>query len=139
MEKNISKIKHRIMLYAEYKHLSKRKIYIETGLSNGILDKKTGLTENNIEKFISTYPEVNILWLMTREGEMIKKTDIVNDSPSSYQGINEDKERIKELKQHILTQNKYIEMLEGSEKQSNKKENCMKLVYINPKFRRLKY
>lgn len=72
METNFSIIKSRIIQFAEYKRFSKRKIYLDTGISNGVLDKPTGLTEDNIEKFISTYPEVNVNWLMTGEGNMLK-------------------------------------------------------------------
>lgn len=72
MEKNISNIKSRIIKYAEYKGISKRKIYIDTGISNGVLDKSTGLTEDNIDKFISTYGEINIEWLITGSGQMLR-------------------------------------------------------------------
>lgn len=72
MEKNISSIKLRILEYASSKGLSKRKIYLQTGLANGTLDKKTGLGEENIEKFISTFSDVNIEWLITGVGEMLK-------------------------------------------------------------------
>lgn len=71
MEQNISPIKQRILQYAVYKNISKRKIYIETGIANGVLDKTTGLTEDNIEKFISTYPEINPTWLLTGRGSML--------------------------------------------------------------------
>ncbi len=35
-----------------------------TGMSNGVLDKKTGLTETNIEKFIKAFPDVDLNWLI---------------------------------------------------------------------------
>lgn len=71
MEKKISPITERILQYANYKGFSKRKIYIETGISNGVFDKSTGLGENTIEKFISIYTEVNPTWLLTGKGEML--------------------------------------------------------------------
>lgn len=71
MEKKISPITERILQYANYKGFSKRKIYIETGISNGVFDKTTGLGEGTIEKFISTYTEVNPTWLLTGRGEML--------------------------------------------------------------------
>lgn len=37
--RNISTFKGRILQYAEIKGFSKRKIYIDTGISNGVLDK----------------------------------------------------------------------------------------------------
>lgn len=72
MEQHFSKIKQRILQYADYYKYSKRKIYADTGIANGVLDKSTGLTEDNIEKFISTYKEVSPEWLLTGNGEMLK-------------------------------------------------------------------
>jgi hypothetical protein len=86
MEQNISKIKQRILQYAEQMHYSKRKIYLDTGIANGVFDKSTGLTEDNIERFISTYPEINPTWLITGKGNMIiesKKSDDVLKIPNS--------------------------------------------------------
>ncbi len=72
MEKNVSPIKRRILEYCSSKELSKRKIYIKTGIANGTLDKATGLGEENITKFISAFPDINIEWLIMGEGKMLK-------------------------------------------------------------------
>ena len=72
MEQNISNIKRNILLYAEYKGFSKRRVYQDTGIANGVFDKTTGLSEDNIERFISTYDEVNPTWLLTGKGSMLK-------------------------------------------------------------------
>ncbi len=79
MEKFISKIKSRILQYAEYKGFSKRKIYIESNIANGTLDKKSGLSEDSIEKFISTFTDVNANWLVTGQGEMLKSSPVENN------------------------------------------------------------
>lgn len=71
MEKNISNLKQRMLDYIAFKGLSKRQFYIETGIANGVLDKTTGLSEVNIERFISTYKEVSSRWLLTGMGSMI--------------------------------------------------------------------
>lgn len=70
--KNISTQKQRILQFIDYKGLSKNKFYKETGMSNGILDKKSGLSMDSVEKFYSTFNEVNPEWLLTGEGEMLK-------------------------------------------------------------------
>ena len=75
-QSKFSKIKMRILEYADLKQLSKRRIYLETGISNGVLDKETGLSENNIEKFISTYVEVSPEWLLTGKGPMLKSETV---------------------------------------------------------------
>ena len=71
--KNFSTQKDRILQFIDYKGISKNKFYIETGISNGILDKKSGLSMDTIEKFYSTYPELNPEWLLTGQGEMLKE------------------------------------------------------------------
>ncbi len=70
MEKNNSSIKSRILQHIELQKISKRKFYLKTGISNGILDKPSGLSEDTIEKYISSYPEISPEWLLTGKGEM---------------------------------------------------------------------
>ncbi|WP_172914947.1 S24 family peptidase [Capnocytophaga canis] len=69
---NFSTQKERILQFIEYKGISKNKFYIETGISNGVLDKKSGLSMDTVEKFYSTYPEINPEWLLTGRGNMLK-------------------------------------------------------------------
>lgn len=73
MEKNVSPIKKRILEYCLSKGLSKRKIYLMTGIANGTLDKKTGLGEENIAKFITAFPDVSVEWLVSGQGQMLKE------------------------------------------------------------------
>lgn len=84
MERFYSKIKSRILKHIEDKGISKRQFYIETGISNGVLDKKTGLTELNIEKYLNTYEEINPTWLLTGKGNMY--TDNRNETNDIDQG-----------------------------------------------------
>ena len=69
---NISTQKERILKFLEFKGISKNKFYIKTGISNGVLDKKSGLSMDTVEKFYSTYEEVNAEWLLTGKGDMLK-------------------------------------------------------------------
>lgn len=73
--KNFSTQKDRILQFIDYKGLSKNKFYKETGISNGTLDKKSGLSMDSVEKFYSRYNEVNPEWLLTGEGDMLKSED----------------------------------------------------------------
>ena len=43
-------MKERILQFIENKQITKSKFYSVTGLSNGILDKKSGLTMDTVEK-----------------------------------------------------------------------------------------
>lgn len=119
MEKNISKLKSRILEYAEYRNFSKRKIYLDTGISNGVLDKKTGLTEDNIEKFISTYKDVNPNWFLIGQGEMLvldeKQKEKLGDKNAlaDYleKKVEEKEERIKELQENLTNAKEIIASL----------------------------
>lgn len=82
----ISIQKEKILQFIDYKGISKNKFYIKTGISNGVLDKKSSLSMNTVEKIYSAYPEINPEWLITGEGEMIKSmsTNELNESAAVY-------------------------------------------------------
>lgn len=71
-DQNISPIKQRILQYVAQLGISKRDFYQRIGVSRGTLESKTGITEDTLAKFIAIYPEVNLEWLLTGEGEMLK-------------------------------------------------------------------
>ncbi len=68
-----SLIKKNILLFIENKGISKYKFYQETGITRGVLDQNNGMSEENTTRFIAYYPEINIEWLLTGKGEMLKK------------------------------------------------------------------
>ena len=72
---NFSTQKERILQFIDYKGISKNKFYIESGISNGVLDKKSGLSMETVEKFYSTFPEINPEWLLTGNGSMLKEKE----------------------------------------------------------------
>jgi hypothetical protein len=119
MEQNISILKQRILMFAEYKGLSKRKIYTETGISNGILDKKGGLSEDSILKFLSTYREIDPVWFVSGHGTMIRTEQPGTNNISAEDAINynncphcKEKERIIENQnQRILELKDTIDIL----------------------------
>lgn len=67
-------IRERLKQFIEFKEISKYKFYKDLGLSNGFLDKEGNIGSDKCEKIIYQYPELNILWLLTGEGEMITST-----------------------------------------------------------------
>jgi len=74
MTKKIATSKERLLQFIDYKSISKQKFFQETGLKRGILDAdklKSSLSDNFIAKIIATYPEINIYWLLTGEGNML--------------------------------------------------------------------
>lgn len=72
-EQKISPIKQRILQFADSLNISKREFYAKIGVSRGTLESKTGITEDILAKFVATFPDVSIDWLMHGKGEMVKK------------------------------------------------------------------
>ncbi len=86
-EKNrdFSFVKEKILQFIDFKGISKYKFYQDTGIANGILSQKGGISEENVLKTLSYFPEINANWLLTGEGEMIKENhnNMTNNSISS--------------------------------------------------------
>ena len=55
-----------------FQGISKNRFYKETGLSNGFLDKNNHPIADKLEQVIYTYPELNVEWLLTGQGAMLK-------------------------------------------------------------------
>lgn len=70
--RDFSIVKHNILKYAEFKGISKYEIYQKTGITNGILSQKNGISEENMLKFLSYYNDISPEWLLTGKGPMIK-------------------------------------------------------------------
>lgn len=82
MGRQISPIKDRILQYIEYLGISKYKFYKKSGITRGVLDKTSGICEENIAKFVVAYPGVSLDWLMLGNGpiEKSKSNYILNVS-----------------------------------------------------------
>lgn len=104
-----SPIKQRILQFAEKYCDSKRVFYAKTGISRGTLESPTGITEETLVKFFTTFKEVNPIYFLTGEGEIFKKDQQKSDdnttSPESIDIlkslIKEKDYRIEELCQKI--------------------------------------
>ncbi len=101
-------IKERIIQYLEIKGISKYKFYQETGLSNGALDKIGSIGADKCEVIYSHYQDLNLEWLITGKGEMLK-------------GEVEEVERIEDLKAHIADLRAENEFLKEQIRELNKK------------------
>ncbi len=67
-----SPIKQNISLYLAKKGVSDYEFYKESGTTRGILKQPNGISEDNIARFLAYAPDVNISWLLTGEGDMLK-------------------------------------------------------------------
>ena len=106
---NLVKSKHRIINYLDYKGISKPLFFAQTGIKRGFLDSdklNQNISEEHIAKIIATYDDINLLWLITGNGEMIIKETTLVVEPSSSSSEND--ERIMELKDMIAAQKETI-------------------------------
>ena len=68
--REISIFKERILQILDIKHISKYEFYQKTGISNGILSQKNGLSEDNLMKFLSYFTDVSAEWIIRGKGEI---------------------------------------------------------------------
>lgn len=68
--------KDRIQQYIDYKGISNSKFEIEVGLSNGYWRKTKSISSSVVEKILRIYSELNPLWVLTGEGEMLRPATI---------------------------------------------------------------
>ncbi len=70
-------IVERILQFIDFKGINKNKFYIETGLSNGFLDKVKDVGASKIENILNAYPEISPDWLVMGKGTMTKDDAII--------------------------------------------------------------
>ena len=70
--------KQRILYFIEKKNITKSLFYEKTDIKRGLLDKdKLDATVSDvyIAKILASFPDLNIEWLITGQGEMLKQPD----------------------------------------------------------------
>jgi len=87
-DKNTSIIE-RILIYLDYKGITKYKFCKVIGVSRGFLDKSREISTDKYANILAQYPEINSEWLLTGKGSMViseKYEDSVtlNESKSAY-------------------------------------------------------
>lgn len=65
-----SPIKQRILLFLAYKGVSPYEFYKNSGVTRGVLAQNNGISEDNLSRFISYFPTINLVWLMSGQGDM---------------------------------------------------------------------
>jgi pheromone shutdown protein TraB len=71
-------IKDRIIKVIEFKGIAKEKFYLEIGMTSANFRgkaKETPLNSTAIENILSVIPDINLDWLLTGKGEMLKSGD----------------------------------------------------------------
>ncbi|MDR3350738.1 MAG: hypothetical protein LBN98_03690 [Prevotellaceae bacterium] len=81
--KNLTNIKQRILYFIENQNINVSKFYSESGVSYGILTQKSKISEDNIVKFLTTYPVVNPEWLLIGKGKMFRSAEPTAQQPEA--------------------------------------------------------
>jgi transcriptional regulator with XRE-family HTH domain len=81
---NFTKISERIKQFIDYKKLTINKFSDAVGTSNSYFNKliKNGTTigSDKIENILNAFPEINPIWLVLGQGDMIKEYEQQNHS-----------------------------------------------------------
>lgn len=72
--------KSRLIEYMSIMGITKPDFYKKTGLANGFLDKGDEITSLNLRKISSAFLGLNLTWLVTGEGEMLRKSEKNGDN-----------------------------------------------------------
>ena len=124
--REFSIIKKNILYFIDNQSISKYELYQKTGISNGVLSQKGGMSEENTIKFLSYYTNVSADWLLTGKGDMFKKVGLVQQAHNNIsstitqqQTINntEDCQQLKEENKRLVQENsglkdKIIQLME---------------------------
>ena len=65
------------MLYLAEKGVTPYEFYKASGVTRGILQQNNGISEDNIARFLAYAPDVNIEWLITGKGDMLRNKEVV--------------------------------------------------------------
>lgn len=123
--------KKRIIHFLDYKGFTKPEFYEITGIKRGLLDSdKLNSTVSDIylAKIIASFPDLNVKWLLTGEGDMIVK----ESTKSETMGIAADGDTItipREvydlLQGTIASQQRTIEVL-AEKRDAEEQQNAVK-------------
>ena len=68
--------KEKILLYLDYKGINKNRFSLKTGLSTRFLDSGNSLGVDKLRIIAHNYTDLNIDWVVTGRGEMIKSNTL---------------------------------------------------------------
>lgn len=87
----------RIKQFAEYEKVSIRRFCEITGIANGAFTRAKGVGSENLLRIHYAFPDINLEWLITGQGSMLKSANPVADNKFAMELIEKKDERIEEL------------------------------------------
>lgn len=97
-----SPIKQNILLYLDKKGITSYEFYKESGVTRGILQQNNGISEDNIARFLAYASDVNIEWLLTSKGNMLKEDSNNIQTPiKEYQIEKKEEKKERQLEQTV--------------------------------------
>lgn len=70
-----SSIKQNILAYLDKNNITQYQCYKDTGITRGVLSQPSGISEENLMRFLAHYTDVSPDWLLTGEGPMLRSED----------------------------------------------------------------
>ncbi len=74
------------MEYIQSKGISKYEFYKKSGITRSVLDKESGISEDNIAKVIRYDPHISLSWLIKGEGPMLLSVEAMVQEPTAGYG-----------------------------------------------------
>ena len=101
---DFTKLSDRIKQFIDYKNITVNKFSISVGASNSYFNKilrdNNSIGSDRIEKILRTYPEINPIWLMLGEGEMLQsksKKNVVEENDHINDHVNDHNLNVKKM------------------------------------------
>jgi len=120
-------VKKRILEFIDYKKISQARFEKETGLSNGYVNNiRKSISENTLKKITNAFPELNRIWLMLGEGEMLNNQPVIQEPPTGHYALAEKDKIIEWLNRELKDKREIICHLIEESKQKNGEINKLK-------------
>ncbi len=116
MGNKFSTIKERILQYGKYQGIGHKKFAIKIGMTYGSFTGdaiNSSINSSAIDNLLSLFPEINLHWLFTEEGEMDRETSHSVAEPGAEYKTGKEAEINLAHQKHIATQGEYISMLKS--------------------------
>ena len=77
----------RLRKIVDYNGISARQFCIKVGIANGFFDKVKDVGSEKLLKVLKAFPDINAEWLLTGQGEMLKKNVLQGDTALIYKNM----------------------------------------------------